>query len=408
MSQPAGFRDLLRNRRYTLYLVSRVALIVATQMISVAVGWQVYDITKKPLALAFSGLALFLPGFLLALVGGHVADRRDRRSILVVCHLGVATCAMVLAARAYAGSRELVPIYAVLVLLGAIRAFSGPAGQALMPSLVGKERLQRAIAFGSSSWQLAMIAGPSLGGAIYAATDGAHFVYAVSSTLALVACACVVAIGRPPEPSRAREPATWTTFLAGLRYVAADKPILGAISLDLFAVLLGGSVALFPIFARDVLDIGPSGLGILRSAPAMGAATVAIVLARHPVRRHAGVVMFSCVLLFGIATVAFGVSRSFVISEIALLVLGAADMVSVVIRSTLIQMRTPDEMRGRVSAVNMVFVGASNELGEFESGVTAAWLGAETAVVVGGIGTCLVVAACALLFPQLRKVDEIT
>jgi MFS family permease len=404
-----GVRGLLSNRRYALYLVSRISLIVATQMLSVAVGWQVYEITGQALALGFSGLALFLPGFLLALPGGHVADQRDRRKILLVCHLGVAMCAAILAFMALSGHRRLLPIYVVLGMLGTIRAFSGPAGQALMPNLIERKDLERAVALGSSSWQLAMIAGPSLGGALYAVTGRAGVVYVACTVMAVLAFASVLAIGKPPATSevRRREPPTWSTVIAGVRYVWSNRPILGAISLDLFAVLLGGAVALLPIFARDMLHIGPWGLGILRSAPAVGAATVAFLLATFPLRRRAGVIMLVCVLIFGVATIVFGVSKSFAVSLVALVVLGASDMISVVVRSTLIQTRTPDEMRGRVGAVNMVFIGASNELGEFESGVTAAWLGPELAVLVGGIGTCVVVVLWAVLFPALRKVDRL-
>ncbi len=401
-------RELLSNRRYALYLASRLSLIVATQMLSVAVGWQVYEITGKALALGFSGLALFLPGFLFSLAGGHVADRFDRRTILCVCHVGIAASAAILGAMALRGVHTLAPIYGVLAVLGTIRAFSGPAGQALMPNLVERAQLEKAVALGSSSWQLAMIAGPSLGGAIYAATSHASAVYATCSVMALVAFVCVLAIGTiPTQAPRAREPASLATVLAGIRYVWSNKPILGSISLDLFAVLLGGAVALLPIYAKDILHVGPWGLGMLRSAPAVGAATVALVLTWFPVRRRAGVTMLACVLLFGVATIVFGESRSFVVSLVALLVLGGADMISVVIRSTLIQTRTPDEMRGRVGAVNLVFIGASNELGEFESGVTAAWLGPELAVIAGGVGTVLVVAAWALFFPDLRDVDRI-
>ena len=406
-----GVRALLANRRYALYLVSRVSLIVATQMLSVAVGWQVYEITGQALALGFSGLALFLPGFLLALPGGHVADRRDRRKIILVCHLGVASCSAILAFMALRGHRDLLPIYVVLGLWGTIRAFSGPAGQALMPNLVERKDLERAVALGSSSWQLAMIVGPSLGGALYAATGRAGVVYVACTVMALMAFAAVLAIGPlpgpPPGEAKKREPATWGTLVAGIRYVWSNRPILGAISLDLFAVLLGGAVALLPIFARDLLHIGPWGLGMLRSAPAVGAATVAFLLATFPLRRRAGVIMLVCVLIFGLATIVFGLSKSFALSLVALLVLGASDMISVVVRSTLIQTRTPDEMRGRVGAVNLVFIGASNELGEFESGVTAAWLGPELAVLVGGIGTCVVVVLWALLFPALRKIDRL-
>lgn len=418
MASGGGIRELLRNRRYAYYLASRVSLIVATQMLSVAVGWQVYQITGRALALGFSGLALFLPGFLLALPGGHVADRRDRRSILMLCHLGVVLCAASLTAMACEPTRallfgepkarSLLPIYVVLGLLGTIRAFSGPAGQALMPSLVARSELERAVALGSSSWQLAMIAGPSIGGALYAATGRPEIVYAACTVMAFLAFLSVVGIGEAAVATdvKRREPPSWSTLLAGIRYVWSNKPILGAISLDLFAVLLGGAVALLPIFAHD-LGVGPWGMGMLRSAPAVGASAVALLLAKFPLRHRAGLVMFFCVFLFGIATIVFGVSRSFAVSLVALLVLGASDMISVVVRSTLIQTRTPDEMRGRVSAVNMVFIGASNELGEFESGVTAEWLTPRVAVLVGGIGTCVVVVVWALMFPQLRDVDRL-
>lgn len=400
---------LLANRRYTLYLVSRVSLIVATQMISVAVGWQVYEITRQALALGFSGLALFLPAFLLSIPGGYVADHVDRRKVLLGCHAGIAISATTLALIAHHELKRLLPIYAVLVALGAIRAFSGPSGQALMTTLVDKRQLGRAVAFGSSCWQLAMILGPSLGGVLYTATGRASVVYGISATMACIALAATIALGDDPRANapRAAGRTSWSTLSAGLRYVWSDKPILGAISLDLFAVLLGGAVALLPIFARDLLHVGPWGFGLLRSAPGVGAATTAMVLAWSPLRRRAGLTMFLGVMVFGIVTIVFGLSRSFFLSLAALLVLGAADMFSVVVRSTLVQVRTPDEMRGRVSAVNLVFIGASNELGEFESGVTAAWLGPELAVVAGGIGTCLVVVAWMFLFPQLRNVDRL-
>ena len=411
--------SLFLNRRFVLYLVSRLALIVATQMISVAVGWQVYEMTGDPLALGFSGLALFLPGFFFVLPGGHVADQLDRRRILMVCHLGVVVCAAALAVLARpalrvdlfgdGGSKSLVPIYGVLVLMGTIRAFSGPAGSALMPSLMPREELERAIAFSSSCWQVAMIAGPSLGGVLYAVTAKASVVYAVCGCGGLLAFAAVVLIGKPPvaPDAKRKEVPSWATVFAGLRYVWSNKVILGAISLDLFAVLLGGAVALLPIFARDLLAVGPWGLGMLRSAPGVGAILVALFLSQYPLRKHAGVIMFFCVFLFGLATIVFGRSSSFTLSLLALFVLGAADMISVVVRLTLVQLRTPDEMRGRVSAVNLVFIGASNELGEFESGLTAAWLGPRLAVMVGGIGTCLVVLAWSLMFPQLRAVDRL-
>jgi MFS family permease len=409
-------RSLLGQRPYALYLASRLSLIIATQMLSVAVGWQVYAITRSPLELGFTGLALFLPAFLLAIPGGQVADRLDRKRIILVSHAGVATAAVLLALHARSHATSVRPIYAVLVCLGSIRAFSGPAGQALMPNLVPRAQLERAVALGSTFWQVAMIAGPSLGGVLYAAFGGATGVYVCCAASAAVAFVCVAAITVPTPAERPssrdvaatekKAPVSMSTLLAGIRYVWKDRPILGSITLDLFAVLLGGAVALLPIFARDVLVIGPWGLGILRSAPAVGAAITALVLSVRPIQGRAGATMFAGVFVFGLATIAFGVSKSFAVSLVALFVLGAADMVSVVVRSTLIQLRTPDEMRGRVSAVNMVFIGASNELGEFESGVTAAWLGPELAVIVGGVGTCVVVLACLALFPTLRRVDR--
>lgn len=405
---PDTLGALLSNRRYALYLASRVALILATQMLSVAVGWQVYEITHAALALGFTGLALFLPAFVCALPAGHVADRYDRRTVLAICHVGVTGSAVGLAILAHAGPRSLLPIYATLVVLGTIRAFSGPAGQALSPSLVEKTQLARAVALGSSAWQLAMIVGPSAGGVLYAATGRAWVVYAACAALAATACLCVVAMGPGPDvPLRTRAPASLDTLLAGFRYVWSDKLVLGAVSLDLFAVLLGGAVALLPIFARDTLQVGPWGLGVLRSAPAVGAAAVAFGLANAPLRKRAGASMFAAVAVYGLATIVFGLSRSFGVSLGALLVLGAADMVSVVVRATLIQTHTPDEMRGRVGAVNLVFIGASHELGDFESGLVASWVGPVAAVVIGGVGTLLVTVAWMLAFRDLARIDRI-
>lgn len=398
--------SLFSNRGYVLYLVSRVALMVATQVLMIAVGWHLYEITGKPLALGFSGLALFLPGFVLALPGGHVADVLDRRKVLVVCNLGVAVAAFLLSRIAASGVTELWPIYAILVFLGATRAFSGPAGSALMPNLVPKEDLERAVAFGSSAWQLALIAGPSLGGVLYAAVKNPAIVYGFCGALAGVASLAVWLVPPVAQPPT-RRGASWSTLVAGIHYVWSNKPILAAISLDLFAVLLGGAVALLPIFAKDILHVGTWGFGLLRSAPAVGAALTALAMTWLPMKRRAGTTMLVAVFLFGLATMGFAYSRSFGVSLVLLFLLGATDMFSVVVRQTLIQVRTPDEMRGRVSAVNLVFIGASNELGEFESGVTAAWLGPELAVLVGGVGTCIVVLVWAFVFPQLRRIDRL-
>jgi MFS family permease len=407
------------HRRFALYMGSRVLLFVALQMLSVAVGWQLYEITGKALALGLSGLAVFLPRMLFALPGGHLADHRDRRTILLVGHVGVSLCAIALALIAHEPTRAMivgsaqedaiVPIYAVITVLGAIRTFIGPASTALLPTLVPSEHLPRAVAFGSSSSQLAAVVGPSIGGALFAATGGAMFVYLAAAVMAFSAWGALALMGETPSSANLtkREPARWSKLLEGLRYVRSQRELVGAISLDLFAVLLGGSQALLPIFARDLLHIGPWGLGLLRAGPAAGAACVALLLTCFPLKRRVGAVMLIGIMLFGLATIALSLSQSFLMAAIALVVLGASDMISVVVRSTLVLMRTPDEMRGRAGAVMMVFGGASNELGEFESGMTAAWLGTRTAVMVGGVGTCLVAGVWAMLFPALRKVDRV-
>jgi MFS family permease len=381
-----------------------MAAVIASQMLTVAVGWQVYELTRRPLDLGFVGLAQFAPALGLSLVTGHVADRFDRRRIVTLCHLATASCAIALffLARAHAGMGA---IYALVVVLGVARAFSGPAGHALLPLLVPKEDFPGAVALSSSNFQIGLIAGPALGGILYGATKQAAPVYAVCAVLSLTASSLVFLTRARGTPDR--KATSIESVLAGVTYVWKNKLLLGAVSLDLFAVLLGGAVALLPIFARDILKTGPWGLGILRSAPAVGAAIVGLVLARWPLRRKAGPAMLACVALFGAATVIFGLSKSFALSLAALLVLGASDMVSVFVRQVLVQLATPDEMRGRVAAVNLVFIGASNELGEFESGVTAAWLGVIPAVVVGGVGTMLVVTIWCLLFPDLRRADQL-
>jgi MFS family permease len=296
-------------------------------------------------------------------------------------------------------------IYGLLVVLGVARAFAGPAGHALLPLVVPKEDLPGAVALSSSNFQIGLIAGPALGGIFYGLVKQAAPVYATCAALSLVAASLSFSVRARGAPEK--KAASLESVLAGVRYVWNNKLLLGAISLDLFAVLLGGAVALLPIFARDILKTGPWGLGLLRSAPAIGAAIVGLALARWPLTRRAGPAMLACVAIFGAATVAFGLSKSFTISLVALLVIGASDMVSVFVRQVLVQLATPDEMRGRVAAVNLVFIGASNELGEFESGVTAAWLGVIPAVVVGGLGTMIVVALWAILFSDLRRADRL-
>jgi MFS family permease len=373
-------------------------------MQSVAVGWQVYELTRDPLHLGWVGLAQFLPMAVLALLSGHVADRVDRKRVLAVCFVIGALASSGLAALA-ATEPRLPLLYGLLVLIGVGRAFHGPAGSALLPSLVPRHEFANAVAWSSTIWQVATVGGPALGGLLYGIA-GPFWVYALTATSLAMSALLATRIAARRLPGSSSAP-SFRTLVAGLGYVWRNKIILGAISLDLFAVLLGGAVALLPALARDTLHVGPSELGLMRGAPALGAALMALTLAHRPLARNAGVVMLGSVVVFGAATIVLGISRSLGLSIAALVVLGAADMVSVFVRQTLVQLGTPDEMRGRVSAVNLVFIGASNELGEFESGVTAAWLGLVPAIVAGGIGTIVVVAAYALLFPSLRQVDRL-
>jgi len=376
-------------------------------MQSVAVGWQVFEITHRPLDLGYVGLAQFLPGILLSIPAGHAADRFDRRAVLLTCYVSYGLCSVLLLLQARGGASSVLPIFAVLILLGITRAFSGPASQSLVPQLVPEVHFGNAIAWGASIFQVATVLGPALGGLIYGWARGAHTVYGAAACMYVAAFTFVlmmhVRTGRMEKKNVSVE-----TLLAGFRYVWQEKMILGSISLDLFAVLLGGAVALLPVYAEDILHIGPRGLGALRSMPAAGAALMAVALAYRPLRRRSGLVMFVAVAVFGITTIIFGLSHWVVISLIALFVAGASDMISVVVRNTLVQIATPPAMRGRVSAVNLLFIGASNELGQFESGITAQWMGATAAVVLGGVGTLVVVGLWSWLFPQLRKMDRLT
>ena len=395
---PLSFRD------FRFFLGMRLPATLAVQMQSVAVGWQVYDISHKPLSLGLVGLAQFLPVFGLALVTGHVADRFNRHVIAALC-LGLQLlCALFLLALAQFGSGNLWPIYGVLILFGTARAFAGPATQSLLPNLVPRALLSRAFALNSSSFQAMTIGGPALGGLIYA--FGPTRVYAASAALFLMSIASALLI-RAPLVVREVKGVDWSSLIAGIRFIRARPAIAGAISLDLFAVLFGGATALLPVYARDILAIGPQGLGLLRSAPAIGAVLVGLLLAHRSLGRRAGRTMFFAVALFGIATITFGLSRNFGLSLAALVMLGAADMISVFVRQILVQRSTPDAMRGRVNAVNSVFIGASNELGEMESGLTAAWIGTVEAVVAGGIGTLLVMGVWLWRFPQLLAIDRL-
>ncbi|HUJ29818.1 MAG TPA: MFS transporter [Candidatus Acidoferrum sp.] len=405
-SPATGGRVVFTFPPFRNYEFARLLIVVSLEMQSVAVGWQVYEITRKPLALGITGLVQFVPGVILFLVSGHAADRFDRRRLLTACYAAYAVCSALLLAIGISGTQRVYTIYGVLTLLGVARSFAGPVSRAILPQLVPQEIFPSAVAWHASIFQTASILGPALGGVIYAFFGGPSAVYAAALAGAIAAGGATLAIrtGRPAPP---REPVSWATVLAGLRYIRREKVILGSISLDLVAVLLGGAVALLPVYAREILRTGPWGLGILRSAPGAGAAAMAILLAYRPLRGRAGASMLWCVAGFGAATVIFGVSRSFVLSVVSLVLVGATDMVSVVIRGTLVQVKTPDEMRGRVNAVDMVFIGASNELGEFESGVTAQWFGAVPAVILGGIGAVAATILWAWWFPELRRADKL-
>jgi MFS family permease len=401
-----------------LYQTARLLVILGAEAQSLAVAWQVYQLTHSALSLGYTGLALFLPGVFCVLPAGHMADRHDRRTIILGCYGLQAVCTLVLLWIACTGAwmgRGVWPIYAVLVGIGLGRAFSGPASSALLPALVDKEDFVNAVTLGSTVFQVANIAGPAVGGLLFTLQltggsrrwTGAPLVYGF--TLLTLACFLVlVGMLRPREETREKKAFGLRTMLAGMEYVLQTKLLLGSISLDLFAVLLGGAVALLPIFATEILHAGPRGLGLLRATPSLGALVVCVVLTLRPIKHRAGVTMLCCVGMFGVGTVVFGLSKSMWLSLAALLLIGASDMVSVVIRSSILQLATPPEMRGRVSAVNWLFIGASNEFGEFESGLTAHWFGAVRAVVLGGIGSLMVTGATAWLFPALRHADELT
>jgi MFS family permease len=389
------------------YQIARFSIVTSLEMLSVAVGWQVYDITHRALDLGFVGLAQFLPGIFLFLPAGHAADRFNRRNLMILCYIGFAICSGLLLIVSITNPSRVYPIYLVLVLLGVVRSFNGPVSRALLPQLVSSEHFPNAVAWNSSIFQTATILGPALGGLLYAFARHPYLVYATAFLVSLAAVFSTFQIKlRTKAPPR--EKVNWTTVLAGFHYIWRHKIILGSISLDMFAVLLGGSVALLPVYAREILHTGPWGLGILRSAPGIGAAMMAVLIAHRPLQKHVGATMLWCVAGFGASTIVFALSRNIVISLVALLMVGATDMVSVVIRGTLVQLGTPDHMRGRVNAVDMLFIGVSNEFGEFESGLTAHWFGAVTAAALGGIGTLIVIAIWAGIFPELRKAEKIS
>jgi MFS family permease len=393
-----------RHRSYTRFFLARFFSAFAVQIISVAVGWQMYDETRNPLYLGLIGLFQFLPSLLLILVTGTVADRYNRRMIVAVCMVVGGACCAALLALTLAHAFTPALVFGILVVFGIERAFMGPAVQSLGPNLVPAEDLPNAVAWNSSSWQTASILGPVIGGLLY----GVSAVSAYSAALLLLVVSGILVFMIPkPAQRNAANKVSWEQILAGFKFISQEKVVLGAISLDLFAVLLGGAVALMPIFARDILALGPWGLGLLRAGPGIGAIIVAIWLAFHPIRHHAGLAMFVGVALFGVGTLIFGLSVTPWLSIAALMLMGASDMISVYVRETLIALWTPDQVRGRVNAVNMVFVGASNELGEFRAGTMASLFGAVPAVVIGGIGTLGVAVIWSVGFPKLRKIDSL-
>jgi MFS family permease len=391
------------SRSFKFFLWTRLLGTAANQMLLVALGWQMYDLTGSAWDLGLVGLLQFIPGLLLTIPAGQLVDRYDRRLVLAAS-LAIQGLAALLLAWASGGhwvQRDL--ILALSVAMGVARALQAPSQQAIVPSLVPKDQLARAMVASTAMMKIAVVGGPALGGFLYA--TGAVVVYGVCASLGLLSLVCVASIRKaPPLP---RERVTLSTVFAGVRFIWTKKVVLGAMSLDLFAVVLGGATALLPIYAKDILQTGPWGLGLLRAAPAMGALLMAWALGHWPLERRVGHKMFAAVAVYGIAILVFAVSTSFAVAMAALIVSGAGDMVSIVIRQTLVQLETPEEMRGRVSAVNATFIGASNQLGEFRAGATAAWLGAVGAVIMGAVGTLIVTALWMKLFPPLLRRDKL-
>ncbi len=400
---PSNGFSVLRHRNFAFYLTARILGTVAVQMQSVAIGWQVYELTGSLFALGLIGLAQFGPFLVLILLAGHAADRYNRRNIITLCLCAQLLCSLLLLGFTLSGAGAVWPIFAILVLFGSARAFMMPATQAVLINLVPPESFSKAVALSSSSFHIAVILGPTVGGLLYLA--GPNVVYMSSSSL-LVLSVLLMSRTRPAPQVINLAPASWHTVLEGMRFVWSRPVVLGAMSLDLFAVLFGGATALLPAYARDVLQVGPTGLGLLRTAPGIGAALCSVALAFYPITRRAGLWMFGGVAVFGASTVVLGMSTSFLIALLALFLMGAGDMVSVYIRHLLVQFETPDAIRGRVSAVNSVFIGASNELGEFESGITAGWFGLIPAILLGGGATLIVTVMWALGFPVLSRMDR--
>ncbi|MGZ5146806.1 MAG: MFS transporter [Burkholderiales bacterium] len=394
-----------KNPAFTRFWLAETATVLAYQMVVVAVGWQTYELTNSALSLGLIGLVQVTPVFLFALVAGHAADRYDRRRIALGSQLIQCVVAITFAIASLTGALSTGLVYTGSFFIGTAQAFQSPSVRSLLPVLVQRTELPRCIAWSGAARKVAVIAGPGLGGVIYLL--GPDHVYASSAVFFILAGILFTSV-RMPAVVRPRAPVTLETLFGGINYIRHNRVVLGAISLDLFAMLLGGTTALLPIYARDILEMGPSGLGLLRAAPAVGAVIVSLIFFRAPLTRRVGRTMFVCIAVFGIATIVFGLSRSFALSFAALILLGGADMISVVIRTSLIQLETPDEMRGRVTAVNSLFTNTSNQLGQFESGVAAAVFGTVPAVVIGGVGTLLVAALWMRLFPSLYRRDTLS
>jgi MFS family permease len=403
-NSPGAFEPRPRDLR--LYLAVRCSSTLGTQIQSVAVGWQVYDMTRSAVALGYVGLCIFLPMVLLVLPAGDLADRIDRRLMLMASYVVQVLASALLLLLTVAGIKAMWAYYTVITLLGVALGLSQPAMQSFLPFLVSLEKLPQAIAWNASAYRVAVIGGPALGGFLY--DVGPIVNYSLCLCLYVFTLGAMASLRIRHQQRRPGSTSTFERIVAGITYMRHQPILFGAISLDLFAMFLGGTTALLPIFARDILHTGPAGLGFLRTAPAIGAAMVALVLARWQLRRHVGIAMFVCVAIFGAATVAFGLSRSFALSMAALIVTGAGDMISVYVRSALVQLATPDDMRGRIGSVNSLFIGASNEFGEFRAGMSAGLFGAVAAVVMGGLGTLTVVGLWMILFPALRTVDRFT
>jgi MFS family permease len=396
--------SVFNQPQYARFWFARICSTVSFQMAAVAVAWQMYALTHSTFALGMVGLVQFLPMLLLTLVVGHAADRFNRKTIISICQMIEGLTLALLAINSYSHHLHPLGIYCAVAALGAARAFESPSTQALVPGLVEDAKVPQAIAWSASANQTASIVGPALGGLLY--TFGAHVPYGLCAGLfatAAVLSSSIVA----RRQTRGKAPVTAKSIFSGIHYILERKNILGAISLDLFVVLLGGATALLPAYARDILHTGPWGLGLLRLAPAVGALATSVFLAHHPIRRQAGHRMFAAVFIFGLATIAFALSRNVWLSMAILGILGAADVISVVVRSSLVQLETPDEMRGRVSAVNSLFIGTSNQLGDFESGVTASWFGIIPATILGGVGSIAIALIWMAVFPNLRKLKSI-